>query len=241
MTNPLNNPIDIIKEINQDCDFTTKIKESKFIESSKTKNKNYNYNSLCQCIISSSDPLYETIPNNEKKQYFKDKILNICTLIDENKQDNYLNYNLNTKIMKSKTIQYSLQLSIDNKNLLSSILYLNEFYKKHFIIIYNNKIYKTSLKNYPKEYILYQNNKFSINHKNLDDFIEDNFKNMPIENDIKKTNLIDIYNKYLESISKYKIDDIQKIANDLNISLKNEKKNKTKQQLYDEINILKLN
>ena len=236
-----NNPIDIIKEINQDCDFTTKIKESKFIESLVSKNKNFNYNSLCQCIISSSDPLYETIPNNEKKQYFKDKILNICTLIDENKQDNYLNYNLNTKIMKSKTIQYSLQLSIDNKNLLYSILYLNEFYKKHFIVLHNNKLYETSLKNYPKEYILYQNNKFSINHKNLDDFVNDDLKNIPIENDIKKTNLIDIYNKYLESISKYKIDDIQKIANDLNISLKNDKKNKTKQQLYNEINIFKLN
>ena len=236
-----NNPIDIIKEINQDCDFTTKIKESKFIESPLKKNNNYNYNSLCQCIISSSDPLYETIPNNEKKQYFKDKILNICTLIDENKQDNYLNYNLNIKIMKSKIIQYSLQLSIDNKNLLSSILYLNEFYKKHFIIVHNSKIYKTSLKNYPKEYILYQNNKFSINSKNLDDFIDDDLKNIPIENDIKKTNLIDVYNKYLESISKYKIDEIQKIAKDLNISLKNEKKNKTKQKIYDEINILKLN
>ena len=111
-----------------------------------------------------------------KKQYFKDKILNICTLIDENKQDNYSNYNLNTKIMKSKIIQYSLQLSIDNQNLLSSILYLNEFYKKHFIIVYNSKIYKTSLKNYPKEYILYQNNKFSINHKNLEDYIEDDLK-----------------------------------------------------------------
>ena len=69
----LNNPIDIIKEINQDCDFTEKIKESKFIESSSKKNNNYNYNSLCQCIISSSDPLYETIPNNEKNNILKIK------------------------------------------------------------------------------------------------------------------------------------------------------------------------
>ena len=167
--------------------------------------------------------------------------MKICTLIDEKEDNNYLNYNFNTKVMKSKIIQYSLQLSIDNKNLLSSLFYLNEFYKKHFVIIHNDKLYETSLKDYSKEYILFQNNKFSLNNKNIDNIEKDDLKNIPLENDIKKTNLIDIYNRFLEPINKYKLDDIQKIATDLNISIKNDKKNKTKQKLYDEINILKLN
>ena len=234
-------PITAIREINQECDFVAKINESKYIESCPQTVINYNYKSLCQCIIASNDQIYETLPNNEKKQYFKDNILKICTLIDEKEDNNYLNYNFNTKVMKSKIIQYSLQLSIDNKNLLSSLFYLNEFYKKHFVIIHNDKLYETSLKDYPKEYILFQNNKYSLNNKNIDNIEKDDLKNIPLENDIKKTNLIDIYNRFLEPINKYKLDDIQKIATDLNISIKNDKKNKTKQKLYDEINIIKLN
>ena len=234
-------PIAAILEINQDSNFVAKINESKYIESCLQTVKNYNYKSLCQCIIASSNPMYETLPNNEKKQYFKDNILKICTLIDENQDNYYLNYNFNTKVMKSKTIQYSLQISIDNKNLLSSLFYLNEFYKKHFVIIHDNKLYETSLKDYSKEYILFQNNKFSLNNKNIDNTEKDDIKNIPLENDIKKTNLIDIYNRFLEPIGKYKLDDIQKIATDLNISIKNNTKNKTKQDLYNEINIYHLN
>ena len=51
-----------------------------------------------------------------------------------------------------------------------------------------------------------------------------------------------IYNTYLEAIGKYKIDDLKKIAEECNISLKDNKgKNKTKGVLYDEINMIKFN
>ena len=45
----------------------------------------------------------------------------------------------------------------------------------------------------------------------------------------------------LESISKYKIEDLRELAEECNISLKDGSKNKVKSVLYDEINLYKLN
>ena len=66
-----------------------------------------------------------------------------------------------------------------------------------------------------------------LNHKLIDD----------VKRDIKG-----IYNLHLEAISKYKLDDLKKIAEECNISLKDSKgKNKNKSTLYDSINMYKLN
>ena len=54
-----------------------------------------------------------------------------------------------------------------------------------------------------------------------------------------KTNFV--YNSYLKTISNYKLDDLVNIANECNMSLTNEKgKKKTKKELYEEINLIKL-
>ena len=77
-------------------------------------------------------------------------IIEICSQIDEKPE---CNYQFNKKVMKPSIIQYGLQ---NNKiNYISSIYYLNEYYKKHFIIVFDNKIYETCLKNYPKVYLKY--------------------------------------------------------------------------------------
>ena len=50
-----------------------------------------------------------------------------------------------------------------------------------------------------------------------------------------------VYNTYLKAISNYKADDLITIANELNIGLtKVGGKKKTKKELYDEINLVKL-
>ena len=67
------------------------------------------------------------------------------------------------------------------------------------------------------------------------------YNKIPLINDIKK-DIHNIYKMHLEAASKYKIDDLKKIAIECNLSLKDSKgKNKTKAVLYEEINILKLN
>ena len=51
---------------------------------------------------------------------------------------------------------------------------------------------------------------------------------------------IDIYKKYLKTISHYKMDDLIKIAEELNIDIKKNGKKKTKKVLYDDINLSKM-
>ena len=49
-----------------------------------------------------------------------------------------------------------------------------------------------------------------------------------------------IYKLYLQNISKYKVNELQTIASELNIPLNNNGKKKTKQDLYNEINLKKI-
>ena len=50
-----------------------------------------------------------------------------------------------------------------------------------------------------------------------------------------------VYELFLNPISKYKLDDLKELAKECNILLKDGSKNKTKQVLYNEINLYKLN
>ena len=51
---------------------------------------------------------------------------------------------------------------------------------------------------------------------------------------------IDIYKKYLKAISNYKMEDLIKIAEELNVEVKKNGKRKTKKVLYDDINLFKM-
>ena len=252
---------DLLKDLNTDCNFTNDIKESKYIEGSKndsmntttaitttaitttaiTTNKQTYYPTFIKCIISEFDPMYNSLSDEEKKLYFSKKIMEICSEIDE-KDDSFKNYNFH-KSLKSHSVQQGLQLYEKRINHISSIYYLNEYYKRHFVIVYENIAYPTCIKNYPKIYLNLNNHKVKV--LNSCDFPEMNLRTL-----FEKTKLVDdvkrdikgIYNLYLEAIGKYKIDDLKKIAQECNISLKDNKgKNKNKSVLYDEINMFKLN
>ena len=246
---------DLLKDLNTDCNFTNDIKESKYVEGSKNDSTNTNsmnnsmntstkqnyYPTFIKCIISEFDPIYGSLNEEEKKLYFSKKIMEICSEIDE-KDDSFKNYNFH-KSLKSHSVQQGLQLYDKRINHISSIYYLNEYYKRHFVIVYENIAYPTCIKNYPKIYLSINNHKVKV--LNSCDFPEINLKNL-----FEKTKLVDdvkrdikgIYNLYLEAISKYKIDDLKKITQECNISLKDSKgKNKNKSVLYDSINLYKLN
>ena len=242
---------DLLKDLNVDCNFTNDIKESKYFEGSKndtsmntpinTTNKQSYYPTFIKCIISEFDPIYGSLSDEEKKLYFSKKIMEICSEIDE-KDDSFKNYKFH-KSLKSHTVQQGLQLHDKRINDISSIYYLNEYYKRHFVIVYENIAYPTCIKNYPKIYLNFNNHKIKV--LNGGDYPEMNLKNLfektKIVDDVKR-DIKGIYNTYLEAIGKYKLDDLKKIASKCNISLKDSKgKNKTKSVLYDEINLYKLN
>tara|TARA_Y100001970_G_C14167995_1_gene822472 strand:+ start:1006 stop:1725 length:720 start_codon:yes stop_codon:yes gene_type:complete len=236
--------IDLLKDLNKDDSFVDSINESSYTEkinNSENSIENKYYSNFVSCILSEYDPIYGTIPTEEKSMYMNKLIIEICSQIDEKPECNYYNYQFNKKVMKPSIIQYGLQ---NNKiNYISSIYYLNEYYKKHFIIVFDNKIYETCLKNYPKVYLKYSMGKVMINEtNNIKDIkdIKDIFNKINLKNDIKK-DIKSIYQMKLNPISKYKVDDLKKLAQECNISLKDGSKNKTKQVLYDEINLYKLN
>ena len=247
---------DLLNDLNQDCSFVEKINESSYVESitskdtstpttlSSTTLSSKFYHNLVTCIVSEFDPMFQTLNENEQKTYLSQKIMEICSKIDES--DNfYYNYGFNEKIMKSHLIQQGLQMHEKKVNHISSVYYLNEFYKKHFVITHQNIAYETTLKNYPRVYVSIQGNhgnkvkicdEKEFNKGNLNDL----FDKIHLVNDIKKE-MKSVYKMFLDPISKYKIDDLKGIAQDCNLSLKEGPKNKNKSQLYEEINLYKLN
>lgn len=242
---------DLLKDLNVDCNFTNDIKESKYAEGSKndtsmnnsanTTNKQIYYPTFIKCIISEFDPIYGSLSDEERVLYFSKKIMEICSEIDEC-EEYFKNYKFH-KSLKSHKVQQGLQLFDKRINHISSIYYLNEYYKRHFVIVYENNSYPTCIKDYPKIYLRFDNHKVKV--MNTCDFPEMNlrtlFEKSKIIDDVKR-DIKGVYNTYLEAIGKYKLDDLKKIAQECNISLKDSKgKNKNKSVLYDSINLYKLN
>ena len=170
----------------------------------------------------------------------KQKIPKICSQIDEESDNYYHNYNFNEKIMKSSLIQVALQLSEKRINNISGIYYLNEYYKRNFILVSGLNYYETCIKNYPKDYILCENNKYSFVDNNLDKSQGTNISFPFIKNDIKSKQ-DNIYKKFLNPISNYKLEDLKKKSTEFGISLKDGTKNKKKLVLYNDINTYMLN
>ena len=236
----------LLDKLSIDSSFTDNIKESSYVEKMKLTNQTDNinhikYSTFVPFIISIYDPLYEHIENNEKKMYMKQKITEICSEIEEKSDVKYHNYYFNEKLMKPSVIQFGLQVS--NQDYISSIYYLNEYYRKHFVIVYKNIAYETCIKNYPKEYLNYQDGNIRITEGEFEKGdINELFDtiNFSLTNDIKKE-MKSVYKMPLNPISKYKIEELKVLAEECNISLKDGTKNKVKAVLYSEINDYKLN
>lgn len=240
---------DLLKDLNKEDSFTNMINESSYIEKINTisntiSNTSNHYNNFVTCIVSEYDPFYSNIPDNEKDMYMKKRIVEICSEIEENSVEKYENFRFNKKTMKIPIIQYGLQMWVKKENYISSIYYLNEYYQKHFVIVYENKMYETCLKDYPKIYLIYLNGMIMIGG-NKDNNLEycdlnDLFDKINLKNDIKKDKK-SVYQMKLDPISKYKLDDLKELSKECNLGIKDGLKNKTKKVLYDEINLYYLN
>ena len=223
---------ELITTYNQECSFTDSIQDSSFTEQPRTAV--HKFHTFIECILFKYDTYYAVLPTNEKRLYVTKKVMELCSLLDENPQENYDSYSYNPKIMKKSIIQHGLQ----QKNYLSSLLYLNDLFQKHFMIVYQGKYYETCLKSYSLDVIEYKNEKFHF----VSDFVKEKYGkgeliHLPFHNDLKSTQ---IYQTYLKPISNYKLNDLQSIANSFNLSETKNGKKKTKKELYDEINLHQL-
>jgi hypothetical protein len=228
----------IFKDIrNTTFDYSKKITINKFTQDINkiVKDETVYYKSIFELILSFKDINYSVLNPDEIESYVKTQLLDLCNIIDTN----YTDYNLNKKVLSKQTLCKNIQL---NKDILSSILFYNEYFKINLIIFNkdSNKFYKTGLKDSDKIYISYYDKKWFI-HDNVDDSgnYSDIYELSSIIDIDMKHNFI--YNTYLKAISNYKSDDLIKVANELNISLTNDNgKKKIKKELYDEINLIKL-
>lgn len=220
--------MEFIEKFNdQKFDYSKKIKDSKFLEGNQKIILHPGVKDISEIIIGNNEIDFISIEDDHKKQYIINKKLQIAS--DVQKDNSF------TKKFTVSLIQNGLQ----NMNYLSSILYLNHYYKIH-CIIYNqdtNKYYQTTMKNYPKLICIYKDNKWKKLDKELPNDI--NYSDIQELNQILN---IDtdwmIYKSYLQNISKYKLPDLEKIAQENDISLVNEKgKKKLKKELYNEINL----
>ena len=249
---------DLLKDFNQDCAFTDKINEGPYTESATQKDHvdqkiilkvdhkvkgPTKYHNFVSCIISEYDPMYSSIIPSDKKMYLKQLVTSICSEIEELHESNYDSYDYNPNIMKVSLIQFGLQVWEKKGNYISSLYYLNDYYKRHFVIVHDMISYETTMKNYEKVYLSFVQGRVSLSEVGPDlpvSDLNDLYAMIPLENDIKKSTK-QIYKLHLEKISQYKMEDLKILAQECNIDLRNDTKAKLKQALYDEINIFKLN
>jgi len=223
---------------NTNRNYTHKIKESKYVQSSSQMDDSYS--TINELFLSLYDPSFSLLPSKEKTFYMKQKLLQIATDIDEKSREKYECFNYNNKFTKSM-IQRGLQLS----EYLSTVLYLNDLYGIRTILVFKDEkcYYETTPKTKEKVYLRFtqSNEKWSLGTEgDIDGCSQKNLSelNSILINDV----LVDsIYKNYLKPISSYKASELQEIASSDSISLVMDGKKKTKKMLYDEINLYHLN
>ena len=211
-------------------EYSTKIKDSIYLEKEKDKKDIVKgVEDICEVIIGANEIEYQSISTSEKSKFIRDKKLEIASGVMKNEN--------HTKKFSQSLIQNGLQ----SINQFSSILYLNELYKVN-CIIYNNdtkKYYSTTVKNYEPLYCVYRNNSwFQVN-----DMIDSEKPTFSEIRELSSVVTLDyyslfIYQPFLDSLSKYKVKQLEEIAENEGVSLENKKgKKKIKKELYNEINL----
>ena len=199
------------------------------------------YRTIVQCILTNFDPMYQGIPASERRLFLKQRAMEVGTQLEENPAEYYQSFGFNPKVMKPRLIQMSFQLSLENKNTLASLLYLNELYKRNFTIVTDNHCVSTCPKNYPVETIVYQKGFYKLvtdTNKGSTKEVSLESSEIPIQNDLGKAG---VYQTSLGPISKYKSEELKTLCTDNGIPLKKDGKAKLKTQLYHEIYLHLLN
>tara|TARA_B100001123_G_C15220919_1_gene991205 strand:- start:775 stop:1530 length:756 start_codon:yes stop_codon:yes gene_type:complete len=239
---------------NKDCSFTNEIKNSDYVEhvehvkttnkiesdSSIFKNK---YNNFVFCILDNNDIILSNSPKSEKSHILNKRVLELLTIIDC--EDFYTKFGYDNKIVKKQDIQTSVQLSLKGDNNILTTYFFNDYYKIHFVIVdfHTKKYYETTPKNYIKNYLVIKDKKYYLfTDFDLSDYcLSDLDLLKQFKKDNIKNNSKNIYKSHLDSIGKYKINDLREISKELDIDLKDKGKFKTKAILYKEINSYYLN
>tara|TARA_B100000900_G_C20366023_1_gene628368 strand:+ start:90 stop:797 length:708 start_codon:yes stop_codon:yes gene_type:complete len=230
--------MDILNQSTRTDVYCDKIKLSSFQQSTETQDKAKQVQTFKNCadlLIAIFDPTASVLSGTELIDYCLKRRLEIATEIDENKAESYDKYKYH-KQMKPNLIQTGLQI----KNSLSTILYLSDLYRLSPTIysVSSQTSVLLNQKNHKVCSIVFQNGTFQEvsdppafnpgTYENLSEYFVLDLKNLQI------------YQPYLDPISKYKMNELIEIADKRCISLTINTKKKVKKQLYEDINVYEL-
>jgi hypothetical protein len=213
------------KHINNE--YTKKIKITKYTEGESITIEKEGVKDICEVIISQNDQEYNTMQKQQRENYIVNKKLEIADNVTKNEK-----YNKN---FSPKLIQTGLQ----NKNYLSSILYMNELYKVNTTVFNSitNKFYKTSYMEYPMLFCEYKNNTWHY-LEDVDINQDTKFHQISELSDIitQDTSMM-IFKSTMLPISKYKVKDLEDMCVKLNLETSTNGKKKLKKELYDQLSL----
>ena len=224
----------IISFSNKQNNYTEKIRDSEFIEGNIQTEviSHETFSSIVEIFIKLNEIEYSVLQKNQRQQFIKDTLLNIASNIQME--------DINTKILSEKI----LQANISQENIhFSTILYLNNYYKVNCIIFnkQTNKYYKTGLRDYSSFLCVYDNGLWYLEDREIpEDIIYSPLIDLhPLLTMDLSTN--QIYKIPLKGIQNYKLAELEEMALQNNIELKDkDNKKKRKKDLYDEINLKKI-
>ena len=212
---------------NNNNKYTKKIRIIKYTEGETITIEKEGVEDICEFIISYNDNEYNIIQKQQRENYIVNKKLEIADNVTKDERFN--------KSFHPKLIQKGLQ----NKNYLSSILYMNELYKIN-IVIFNgnsNKFYKTSIMDYPMIFCEYKNNSW---HHLEDIIVTEETEYHPISElseIIKQDTGMLIFKSKLKALSNYKVKELEEMCKETSIVLTNGGKKKLKKELYDDLSL----
>ena len=238
--------MDIIKNIKYDKKYTSNLPNNEWTQNIKNRLDNNTDNNTDNKLESISNKTYKYIDDFIYNEFNFLSILNMDTMdteimkiagnIDED-TDKYYNIYKYGRNFSKQLIQRGLQ----EKNNLSTLLYMGDLYNITFVIydIENNNKIVLNDKNNKREVIIYNNNRFSSGIFDDVNDLQYDYENIQNMKKILNSNVttLEIYKNDLKAISNYKSGDLIKLAEENNINLKDkDNKNKNKKQLYYEIN-----
>ena len=206
--------------------YTDKIKESTFLEGESVVSNvtRPTYTSLFEVFMKLHEIEYDVLETNQISQFLLDSRMKLSSDI---RMDD-----INPKILSKSMIQNGLM-----NDCFSMILYLNNYYKTN-CIIHNKqtqKYYQTGLRLYPPFVVSYHSDQWFLED------IPESFQSSPLTDlhtlltmDIQ-TN--EIYKTPLKAISNYKLCDLETMADQNSIELREGTKKKKKKDLYEEIKL----
>ena len=221
--------------------YCNKIGSSPYIQEVSTLKNQIEYPTIIELLFSLYDHHFSMVEQQDKDLYIKQRVIELATALDEGKELSYSRFTYN-KNMSISNIQYGLQ----SMKSISALLYLADLYNVTIHVYLQDTKTKviTSKKTKDILHVIYATNKWSAIDFPVGEYIDyklTDFKDLStcLHMDVST---IDVYNRYLNPISKYKLSELIALANERNIPLiSDDGKKKIKKNIYDDINSYELN